>query len=58
MPISCPGGKDPKFRFTKKDHRRLAICPGGKVIENVKFKKDKKTGKLVKAAKQAKSLGK
>ena len=58
MPIACPDHKGaPKYRFTK-EHRRLAICPGGDVIENIKFKKDKKTGKLVKAAKKTGSLGK
>ena len=56
MPIACPDKSSPKFRFTK-EHRRLAICPGGKVIENTEFKKNKE-GKLVKAAKKAKTLDK
>jgi hypothetical protein len=55
MPVTCPNKKQkPKYRFH--ENRRLAFC-GDKVVENVKFKKDKE-GKLVKAAKQAKTLDK
>jgi hypothetical protein len=54
MPINCPNKEKPRYRFTK-EGRRLAFC-GDKVIENIKFKKNKK-GVLKKMA-HGKALGK
>jgi hypothetical protein len=51
MPISCPGGKKPRYRV-KGGKQRLAFC--GKNVVEVK---NLNSGKLKKVAKQRKSLG-
>jgi hypothetical protein len=41
MPIKCPGGGKPRYRYKKGTKVRLAFCGDGKVIEA----KNTKTGR-------------
>lgn len=53
MPISCPKGEKPRYRF--KGKVRLAFCGNNKVVEAKKF--DKKGGLRSKAKERRKSNG-